>query len=177
MACMDVSPEPLSDLALLLPREAFYEILWMLRGVLPPPLTEDPTEEARRDRAAMAAVAELLPVTVPEGRLAAQFVMADSWARDCLRQAGERRRQTETARKCQAQAVSLMREAKSALRELRQLQTSRQKREASEAAMNRAEWAELSALGMMRTALGMPDAAGTDGKYLKYRDDRSDFDS
>ena len=65
MARMDVSPEPLSDLALLLPREAFYEILWMLRGVLPPPLTEDPAEEARRDRAAMAAVAGLLPVTVP----------------------------------------------------------------------------------------------------------------
>ena len=157
MSGMDIFPdapfaEPSPDLSQLLPRAAFYEILWMLRGLLPPPLTDDPAELERRDQAAMAAVASLLPVTVAEGRLAAQFASADAWARDCQLLAAERRADTGQMRKWLAQAVSLMREAKSALRELRQLQNVRRRRDAD--AENRAEWEECRALGMMRGALG-----------------------
>ena len=150
---MDICPDPLPDLALLLPREAFFEILWMLRGSLPPPLSDDPAELKRRDRAAMATVASLLPVTVAEGRLAAQFASADAWARDCQVLAAERRADTGWARKCMAQSVSLMRESRAALRELRQMQKERRRRETDAAAASRAEWEEHSAVGMMRGAL------------------------
>ncbi len=82
---------------LLLPREAFQEIILILRGALPPPLSEDPAEEIRRDRAAMAGVAALKPVNAAEGRLAAQFVAADAWAMDCLRLAQVKRREPDLA--------------------------------------------------------------------------------
>ena len=145
---------PETDLAQLLPRAAFYEIAWMLRRSLPGPVSDDPVELERRDQAAMAAVASLLPVTVAEGRLAAQFALADAWAREWQAMAAERRLEPGLMRQWTAQAVSLMRESKSALRELRQLQTARRKRDADGEAANRAEWEERSAVGMMRGALG-----------------------
>ncbi len=43
----------------------------MLRGALPPPLADDPADEARRDWAAMAGVAALRLVNAVEGKLAA----------------------------------------------------------------------------------------------------------
>ena len=155
---MDICPDPLPDLAQLLPREAFLEILWMLRRTLPPPLSDDPAELERRDRAALATVASLLPVTAAEGRLAAQFASADAWARDCQVLTAERRTDTGWARRCLAQSVSLMREARAALRELRQLQKDRRAQGADAEAANRAEWEEHSAIGMMRGALD--DAGG-----------------
>ena len=145
-------PEP--DLAQLLPRAAFYEIAWMLRRSLPRPVSDDPVELERRDQAAMAAVASLLPVTVAEGRLAAQFALADAWAREWQAMAAEQRLEPGLMRQWTAQAVSLMRESKSALRELRQMQTARRKRDADAEAANRAEWEERSAVGMMRGGLG-----------------------
>jgi hypothetical protein len=155
----DVPADPQPDWARLLPREAFQEILFVLRGALPPPVSDDPGDEVRRDRAAMAAVAALLPVTAAEGRLAAQFVAADAWAMDCLRLAQEKRREPDIARKCRAQAMGMMREGKSALRMLLRLQAVRQKIEADEAAAERAAWAEHGAVGMMEEAL-FPAPAG-----------------
>ena len=157
MSGMDIRTEtqfPEPDLAQLLPRAAFYEIAWMLRRSLPRPLTDDPVELERRDQAAMAAVASLLPVTVAEGRLAAQFATADAWAREWQAMAAERRLEPGLMRQWTAQAVSLMRESKSALRELRQLQTARRKRDSDAEAANRAEWEERSAVGMMRGGVG-----------------------
>lgn len=154
---MNPSSENLADLqpnwAQSLPREAFLEIVLTLRGALPRPVSDDPLDLARRDRAAMAAVGSLLPANAAEGRLAAQFVAADAWALDCLRLAEERRRDSEVSRRCKAQAMSLMRESKSALRVLLRLQAVRQKIEADAAAANRAEWVELAALGMMAEGL------------------------
>ena len=150
---MDICPDLQPDLAQLLPREAFYEILWMLRRQLPAPLSDDPVELERRDRSAMGAVASLLPVTAAEGRLAAQFASAGAWARDCQRLAAERRREPRVASQCLAQSVSLMRESRAALRELRQMQKERRCREADSEAASRAEWEEHSAVGMMRGAL------------------------
>ena len=49
--------DPQSDWARLLPREAFQEIILILHGALPPLATEDPEGYARRDTAAMMAVA------------------------------------------------------------------------------------------------------------------------
>ncbi len=146
--------DPQPDWGRLLPREAFQEIILTLRSALPPPPSDDPADLARRDRAAMAAVAALLPANGAEGRLAAQFVAADAWAMDCLLLAGERRREFEVSRKCRAQAMSLMREAKSALRVLLRLQAERAKMEADETAAGRAAWVEHGAVRMMDEALG-----------------------
>jgi hypothetical protein len=63
-------PEP-PDLALLLPRDAYYQLVHSLRGLLPPPVTDTPEDEARRDNAAIAQVACLLPASAAEATLGA----------------------------------------------------------------------------------------------------------
>ena len=100
-------PEP-PDLALLLPRDAYYQLVHSLRGLLPPPVTDAPEDEARRDNAAIAQVASLLPATAAEATLAAQFVAAHAHAADCLRLA--RRFESDGALflKFTAQSASMM---------------------------------------------------------------------
>ena len=118
----------------------------------------------------MAAVASLRPENAAEGRLAAQFVAADAYAMACLRLAQIRRRETDVARRCAAQAASLMRESKSALRMLLRLQAVRGAIEADEAKAERAAWTEHSVLRMMEPALAPVPAAPAAPKNLwKFR--------
>ncbi|MDR3530724.1 MAG: hypothetical protein P4L90_09250, partial [Rhodopila sp.] len=130
----------------------------VLRGSLP--LLDDDAAEGwgRQDRAAMAAVAALRPANAAEGQLAAQFVLAEAWAADCLRLAGERRREMAIALKCKAQALSFMREAKSAWRLLLKAQAERMAIEKDAEAASRAEWAEHAVVGMMAEGLAAPAA-------------------
>ena len=146
--------DPQTDFSLLLPREAFQEILRTLRGCLPPPEGDLPADWERRDRAAMAKAAALRPETAAEGEMAAQFVAAAAGAMDCLRLAVERRLEFHIARKCRAQAASLMRESKSALRLLLRLQADRAALATDTEAADRAAWAEHAAFGMMEGGLG-----------------------
>ena len=159
--------DPQPDWASLLPREAFCEIILVLRAALPLPEGELPADWARRDRAAMAAVASLRPANAAEGRLAAQFVAADAYAMDCLRLAQIRRTETDVARQCAAQAASLMRESKSALRMLLRLQAVRGAIEADEAKAERAAWTEHSVLRMMEPAMAPVPAAPAAPKNLR----------
>ena len=165
---MDKFPNPHSapetaaepNWARLLPRDAFAEIILVLRGALPPPGLDDPDamawqDWARRDRAAMAAVAALLPENAAEGRLAARFVVADAWSLDCLRLARERRHEPDVAQKCKAQAMSLMRESNRAINLLLRLQAARRLIEKDAAAADRAAGVERNAEISMGEALGL----------------------
>ena len=158
--CSASTTDRQSDWAQLRPKEVFHEIMRVLHSALPPPASGSQAERVERDEAALAAVASLLPATAMEGRLAAQAVAADAWALDCLRLAQERYREFDIARKCKAQASSMMREAKSALRELRRLQVAREKRDKNEAASGQAAWTEHAVAEMMREA--MPEVSGED---------------
>ena len=162
-----------TDLSFLLPREAFQEILRTLRGCLPPPEGELAEDWERRDRAALAKAAALRPETAAEGEVAAQFVAAAAWAMDCLRLAVERRLEFNVARKCQAQAASLMRESKSALRLLLKLQAERSAFATDTEAADRAAWAEHAAFGMMDGGLRAPPeevSAAASGSDLEAGD-------
>ena len=64
---MDYS-EP--DLTLQLPRDMYYQLVHTLRGSLPPPVTNSPEDEIRRDNAAISKVASLLPANGEEADLA-----------------------------------------------------------------------------------------------------------
>ena len=145
------------DWARSLPRDAFREVSRVLRDALPP-VPGGAAAAGQRDRAALAAVAGFQPETPAEARLAAQFVAADAWALDCLRLAGERRLEFNVARKCRAQAASLMRDGKSSLRLLLRLQAMREAREADGGKADRAAWAEHCAMSMMSEGLA-PAAA------------------
>ena len=74
-------PHPAIDLATPL----YYQLVYTLTGLLPPPL--DDTQEALRTRnlAAIATLAALLPVNANEADLAAQCVAARAQADEMLR--------------------------------------------------------------------------------------------
>ncbi|HXA21963.1 MAG TPA: hypothetical protein VNW90_06660 [Acetobacteraceae bacterium] len=72
---MDCS-EP--DLTLQLTRDMYYQLIHTLRTSLPPPVTNAPEDEIRRDNAAISKVASMLPANGEEGELAAQFVAASA---------------------------------------------------------------------------------------------------
>ena len=151
---MDTTPQP-SNPAPDLARDTYYQLVHTLRGSLPPPVTDTPEDLARRDNAAIAHVASLLPVNADEANLAVQHVAANAAAMDCLRVA----REYATADhafflKCNARAISMMRQARAARELLLRVQAERRKREADNAAADRAAWTEHCTIGLMTDALG-----------------------
>jgi hypothetical protein len=159
------------------PHEVLRDVAVILRSSLPPPAADTPEGKARRDRAAMAAVASLQPANAAEGRLAAQFVALDTHSLDCLRLARERHDEPEAALKCIAQATSMMREGKGALGLLLKLQARRRASAKNAAAANRAAWAEYDASEMMKDAMSATPlpaalkAAGPDTSNLRPASD------
>ncbi len=121
---------PLDHLSLRLPADAYYHLVRTLRLTLPPPLTDTPEDLLRRDHAAIARVAALVPANAAEAELAAQFVAASEQWKDCLRLAQAPDIDPEWAAKCRAQAIGMMRQANSVLRLLLRLQEARGKRDA-----------------------------------------------
>jgi hypothetical protein len=148
------------DLALQLPRDAYWMLIHTLHTSLPPPPPgDDPEAIARRDRDAIAQVASLLPVTAAEARLAARFVAADARAHECLRLAELYPTDVTQVLKCNAQAATMWRQSDSALRALQRMQAARSKRDSDPAAADRAAWTEHCAQGLMADALHGGQAA------------------
>jgi hypothetical protein len=73
---------PPDNLALRLPADAYYHLVRTLCLALPPPLTDNPDDLARRNHAAIAAVAALVPANAAEAILAALFVAASEQCKD-----------------------------------------------------------------------------------------------
>jgi hypothetical protein len=144
-------PEP--DLTLQLPRDMYYQLVHTLRTSLPPPIANTQGDLARRDNAAIAQVASLLPANADEANLAAQYVAANAQALDCLRLARMYPNDVSLALKCTAQAASMMRQARGARSLLLRVQAERQKREADNASHDKAAWIEHCAVSLMADAL------------------------
>ena len=136
-----------------LPADAYYQLIRTLCLTLPPPLTDSPDDLTRRNHAAIARIAALVPANAAEADLAAMFVAASEQWKDCLRLAQLPETNPDMAVKCRAQAISMMRQSQSALRLLLRLQEVREKREANNAACDRAAWTEHCAISLMAEAL------------------------
>ncbi|HME21121.1 MAG TPA: hypothetical protein VKI44_07140 [Acetobacteraceae bacterium] len=149
------------DLSLQLPRDLYWLILHTLRGLLPPPDTDAPDAETRRDRAAIALVASMLPGNAEEADLASRCVAHAAYGMHCLRQARVYRNDVSVFLKCSAQAASMERRAQSGRSLLQRLQAERRKREADAAATEQAAWVEHCAIGMMADALASVPATPT----------------
>jgi len=104
---MDLRHEPeRPDLTLQLPRDVYYQLIHTLRAALPT-VTDTPEDRARRDNAAIAQVACLLPANADEANLAATYVAASARAMDCLRLSQEYSAPDHSfALKCDALAAS-----------------------------------------------------------------------
>lgn len=157
---MDMHPAPQpDDLALQLPRDVYYQLIHTLHGALPPPASRTPEDEVRRDNAAMAQVACMLPANADEASLAAQCVVAQASAMESLRRANTAGMELAMVLKFTAQAAGMMRHASGARRLLMRLQAQRQKREANVSAADQAAWLEHCAIRLMADALGRPAPA------------------
>jgi hypothetical protein len=134
--------------------------LYRLRASLPPFPDATPEETEEFVQEAVAAIAALYPNDAYEARLAVRFVAADCQATECLRLANQPDLDPATARRCRAQATSMMRESKGALLILRRDQATREKALAAREprAMERAGYWFMASEDMMPPA---PDAAPT----------------
>jgi len=146
------APQP--DLSLQLPRDMYYQLIHTICGSLPPPVTNSPEDRTRRDNAAIAQIACLLPANADEANIAAQYVAANAQAMDCLRLAQEHRSDEQLFLRCTAQSASMMRQARGARSLLMRVQAQREKREADAAKLDQANWTEHCAISLMADALG-----------------------
>lgn len=145
---MDATENP----AATFPKAVYYELVRTLRGKLPPPETDAPEDVLRRDQAAIAQVAALVPANAAEAYQAATYVASNAYAMDCIELA-RTTQDPDKARQCGAQCASVMRQAQGALRNLLRMQEARRKLEANNVATDRAAWTEHCALQLMAQSL------------------------
>jgi len=155
-------PHPDPDLSTRL----YYQLVYTLTDLLPPPL--DDTQEGLRARnhAAIAKVAALLPVNANEADLAAQCIAARAQAEDLLRLLHQHAGDIGLVMRLNAQYGSMVRTSLSVHGRLMRVQALRQKREAIDGAAN----ADARALHVAeRSMLGVvdPDAGSLEAAWPK----------
>jgi hypothetical protein len=141
-----------TDLRQKLPRHVLCQIIHALRGAMPP-VSDAPEDLVRRDNAAIAHFASLLPGNIDGVDRAAKYVGAGAHAMDCLRLAHKYHGSPDTVLKCTAQAASMLRQARALRALLTRLQTERRKQEADPAPGDEDARAEQQTIGLMTEAL------------------------
>src|SRR5471030_67579 len=146
-------PHPPIDLATPL----YYQLVYTLTDLLPPPL--DDTQEAlhSRNHAAIAKVAALLPVNANEADLAAQCIAARGQAEEMLRLLRQNSDDIGLVMRLNAQYGSMVRTSLSVHGRLMRVQALRHKREAIDGAANQDAWA-LHVAERLMLAVVDPDA-------------------
>jgi hypothetical protein len=153
----------------------YYQLVHTLRETLAPPVTDSQEDLIRRDSAAIAHVAALLPANADEADLAAKYVAAGSRAMECFRLARKYHASPQLMVKFTAQAASMLRESRAARAMLVRLQAERQKRATDSAASEAAASTEHAAMGLMARALA--DAARTAKPAGETRDIAAEADA
>jgi hypothetical protein len=120
----------------------YYQLVYTLTGLLPPPLEDTPEALRARNNAAVAKVAALLPVNANEADLAAQCIAARAQAEDLLRLIRENADDIKLMMRLNAQYGSMVRTSLSVHARLMRVQALRQKREAIEGAADEDAWTQ-----------------------------------
>src|SRR5450432_4784782 len=152
-------PYPAIDLSTPL----YYQLVYTLTGLLPPPLDDTPEALHSINLAAIAKVAALLPVNANEADLAAQCIAARGQAEEMLRLLRQHADDIGLVMRLNAQYGAMVRTSLSVHGRLMRVQALRQKREAIEGAANRdarvQHVAERSMLGVVDPDAGRVVAA------------------
>jgi hypothetical protein len=133
---------PPSRPAVDLSSELYYQLVYTLMDLLPPPLDASPEALHARNHAAIAKVAALLPVNANEADLAAQCIAARAQAEDVLRLVRQHADDIGLVMRLNAQYGSMVRTSLSVHGRLMRVQALRQKREAMDGAANADAWAQ-----------------------------------
>jgi hypothetical protein len=143
--------------------ELYYQLVYTLTDLLPPPLDDTPEALHVRNRAAIAKVAALLPVNANEADLAAQCIAARAQAEEMLRLLRQHAGDIGLVIRLNSQYGSMVRTSLSVHGRLMRVQALRQKREKIHDAVNQDAWAlhiaEQSMLQVVDPASELPDAA------------------
>src|SRR6195952_459320 len=152
-------PHPATNLS----THLYYQLVYTLTDLLPPPLDGTPEALLTRNHAAIAKVAALLPVNADEADLAAQCIAARAQAEEMLRLLRQNAGDIGLVMRLNAQYGSMVRTSLSVHGRLMRVQALRHKREAIGAAVNadaRAQHvAERSMLAVVDPASELPDPA------------------
>jgi hypothetical protein len=125
------------DLTLDLSSDTCWQVIHTLRAALP--LIGDTPGDAgstpsqalaRRDNAAIARVACLLPANADEAEIATQYIAAGAQAMDCMRLAREHHGEPAIIFRCTALAATMLRQARAMRSLLQRVQAERRKRAA-----------------------------------------------
>jgi hypothetical protein len=120
----------------------YYQLVYTLTDLLPPPLDDTPEGLRARNHAAIAKVAALLPANANEIDLAAQCIAARAQAEEMLRLLRQHPSDINLVMRLNAQYASMVRTSLSVLGRLMRVQALRQKREAMDGAANQDAWAQ-----------------------------------
>jgi hypothetical protein len=120
--------------AINLATQLYYQLVYTLTDLLPPPLDDSPEALRARNHAAVAKVAALLPVTADEIELAAQCIAARGQAEEMLRLVRQNADDIELVMRLNAQYGSMVRTSLSVHGRLMRVQALRRKREAIDGA-------------------------------------------
>jgi hypothetical protein len=123
--------------AINLSTQLYYQLVYTLTDLLPPPIDDSREALRARNHAAIAKVAALLPVNANEADLAAQCIAARAQAEDILRLLRQHAGDINLTIRLNAQYGSMVRTSLSVLGKLTRIQAQRQKREAIEGAATR----------------------------------------
>jgi hypothetical protein len=118
----------------------YYQLVYTLTDLLPPPLDGSPGALRARNHTAIAKVAALLPVNANEIDLAAQCIAARAQAEDLLRLLRENAGDLALVMRLNAQYGSMVRTSLSVYARLMRAQAARQKREAIDGAATQDAW-------------------------------------
>jgi len=130
-------PHPTTDLS----THLYYQLVYTLTDLLPPPLDDTPEALNTRNHAAIAKVAALLPANANEADLAAQCIAARAQAEDILRLLRQNAGDIALVMRLNAQYGSMVRTSLSVQGRLMRIQALRRKREAIDGAANEDAWA------------------------------------
>ncbi len=154
-------PQPAIDLS----PQLYYQLVYTLADLLPPPLDASPAALRARNHAAIAKAAALLPVGANETDLAAQCIAARAQAEEMLRLVRENAGDVELVLRLNAQYGSMVRTSLSVHGRLMRVQALRHKREAIEGAASDDAWTQhIAERCMLKVA--DPDATGQDAARL-----------
>ena len=131
----------------------YYQLVYTLTDLLPPPLDDSPEALLDRNHAAIAKVAALLPVNANEIDLAAQCIAARAQAEEMLRRLRRHSDDIGMVMRLNAQYGSMVRTSLSVHGRLMRVQAARQKREAIDGAATEDSWtAHVAERSMLRVA-------------------------
>ena len=167
---METSSQPTQTIDLATP--LYYQLVYTLTDLLPPPLDDSPEALRARDHAAIAKVAALLPVNANEADLAAQCIAARAQAEEMLRLLRQHADDIQLVMRLNAQYGSMVRTSLSAHARLMRVQAVRHKREAIDSTATQDAWtlhiAERSMLRVTDPDAAPPQAASPEGVHPEW---------